>query len=482
MPMTTLDRIYLNQALFDHHSVDLPPSDVLTREVVNMPALLRPNLIAFVDSLSAGRVSSVGDAVFELACAGASIAADRHRAFVSAVNECRGPVGAVVFVAETPYFQILREALHLRSRGLACYLLCRRSVPSALEATFDRAFDGVLVLPAMVEFASLIGALRPRLFHIQLWMWKYHLGRLLLDASQGVPVVCEFYDITSVYASRDAMARHWGPTVVDLDLACEAEVWRRADGIISRFPLELTGALRTHLGGQGKVMEFQPWPTPEFLSYHTPKLSTASGRRHLVFAGGIIPPNDRHPPQLFPSWHMHQSIRSLLRQGFAVHVLHDPHRDVSAAPEFAPYRALQAEFNTFRLLPGVSPDRLAERLAAYDFGLVLSYMDPERSALTQQQFGLAIGTKLFSYFEAGLPVIVNAEFTRQAALVEENGLGFAVRSTEIDDLGPRVAAFDRDAAGRAVRDFNHRNAMSERIDDLVNFYDRISPLKRGVAS
>lgn len=405
----------------------------------------------------------------------------RRDAFVAAVNaDDHRP--AVVFIAERPYFQILREARWLARRGWRPFLLALAPLPSALAPAFHDAFAAVLDgVHQPSRLISVLRRLHPAIIHVQCWMWGYHIGRLAIENKGAAACVCEFYDLTSVIAERDVLCRNWPAEAVDRDLAFERYIFCHADAIVHRFPADVIADVMHAHGASPPVAEMHSYPCPDFVRYSDDKLSAADGIIRIVFAGGIIPQNDSHPPALFPEAGLLASMRKLVEQGFAVDVLHDPNRRVDPnSPEFTGFVDLARENPRFRLLPGEPPDRLASRLSRYDYGMILSVIDPDVLAVRPALMRGAVGTKLFAYFEAGLPVLVNAEYRYMSSIVSENGIGLPVHSTDIDDLARRLRNFDYAAAVRNVRHFNSAHGLDAEIGRLTTLYDTLRSQTRSL--
>ncbi|MCB2102250.1 MAG: hypothetical protein KDE22_15340 [Rhodobacterales bacterium] len=383
----------------------------------------------------------------------------------------------VLFVANKPYFAILRQALHLKDQGWRPFLACVEPIPADLAAPFADAFGAVVDCHGNMGLVGrLLGRLRPAVIHVQCWMWSYHLARLVMEQARGVPVVCEFYDVTSCYAPRDALVTNWPADRVDLDLAMEGHILRHADAVITRFVDPVPDVLRQRHGApDARILRFWPYPCPAF-SHLDPvdRPSATDGVLRLVYAGGVFPLAADHPPGLFPGFGQLGAIRRLLAQGLKVDVLHDPHRPVEPRdPSLKDYYDLMDAGSGFRIMNGVGPDRVAERLAAYDFGLILFDLYPDRMMVAPELLRDGIGTKLFTYLEAGLPILVNAEYEAMARLIEDNGLGLAVTTADIGAVAPRLRAADPTALAANVRAYCREHGMDRHIGELTGVYEAV---------
>lgn len=440
------------------------------------PALAEPARQQLIQML----VDRLGPAAEEaLASLFADFVQERFGAELERLARARAGRRRVVFVARRPYFQILREALHLKRRGYQVVLVSLTALPDDLKAmfekTFDEAFEPTFRLPE--HPGALLGMLRrleADIVHVQCWMLDYALARLVLEHRGRARVVCEFYDITSVVAERDVLAAHWPPELVDLDLHSEGYICREADAVVGRYPEAIAAELRARHGGPARFLEMHPYPSPELAAPAPERARRRGGKPRLVYTGIVVPEDGACPPELYPEFHQRRTFERLLRQGLALDVLLDPARPLpldEPPPGYAGFLELAKRFPGYSIRNGYAPDRLAQALGDYDFGIVnLTQFDTRELRVRPSLLRYAVGTKLFAYLEAELPVLVNAEYEYMASIVERHGLGLIVHSRELDDVAARIAAFDRDRAIEAIRRFNREHAMAREIERLDALY------------
>lgn len=393
--------------------------------------------------------------------------------FCEAVNYREVGRKTVLFVATTPYFVILREAMYLRRMGFDPVLLCLAPVPGSLTAVVEETFVAVANTRGSFRcLKTLLEAVKPDLVHVQCWMWMYVLGRMAIETCPDSVVVCEFYDATSLFAERKDMLAKWKPALVDLDYALEHFIMCHADAVVSRYSPEVAQAWADSHGAAPRYLEFQPYPCPEFLHYAEARPSKDDGLVRLLHAGSFTPRDGDHPPSLYPEVSTPDVFLSLLEQGFAIDVLCPPHFDPdSLGPQYEAYRKLVRDFEHFQFMPGVSPDRFAEVASAYDFGILLFDYDPASVCLRDLWMKGVMPTRFFSYLEAGLPGIVISEYRDMTRFLEKNGVGFGVPSKDIPRLREIVADYDRDAAVANVRRYNEAHGMDKEIGRLVDLYN-----------
>lgn len=397
--------------------------------------------------------------------------------FSDAVNRGGNRLRTVLFVATIPYFVILKEAIYLRRNGHRVFLISLSPIPENILGIFETHFDGLAHTGN--SFRLMRAALRnlnPDIVHVQCWMWMYILGRLAIEAYPGKAVVCEFYDATSLFADRLDMAAKWDPLIIDLDHSLERFIMHNASAIVSRYAPDIGETWAKSHGAAPRYLELQPYPCPEFIHYSEDRPSQKDGIIRLVHAGSFAPLDDDHPPTLFPEVSMPDTFLSLLKQGFAVDVFMPPQINrEKLGPSYDAYRNLAKDFDTFRFLPGVSPDDFAEVISSYDYGILLFDYDPTVARISHLWMRGCMPTRFFSYLEAGLPGIVIAECENMTRFLEDNGVGLGVPSKEISRLAEILSGYDRDRAVGNIRRYNETHGMDKEISRLMEVYDEIAP-------
>jgi len=401
----------------------------------------------------------------------------QFKPFIETVNSPSCGTDTIVFISYQPHFVILREAMSLRRKGFKTFLLSVEPIKDNLRQLFEDQFDGISHLFHKVSLlGEIVRELQPRIFHVECWMTLYPLSKIVIENKGDASVVCEFYDITSIYAEPENLYLSWPKKIIDTDIETEKYILNQASAIVHRYPQQVAEEWLESHGEKCANIEFQSYSCQEFTAYSDDKLSISDGVIRAVFAGGLVPFSDRHAPELYPELGMIHVFRHLLELGMEVNVFHSPHSTaIDEDHHFRPYMDLAEEFPRFKFLGSHPPDQLAKEICIYDFGILLSKMDFEVLKVTDRLLRGAVGTKLFSYLEAGLPVIVNAEYVEMARIVTENGLGIAITSHNLDSLEARIKNFDYKQSVKNIRQFNDRHNMDGEISRLVSLYEETCP-------
>ena len=425
------------------------------------------------------RVGSFLDDTFAIACYrrifahGLGPAIGSFARVVNAPLDSSRPAGIIVFVCRSCYNLLQREARFLRKNGYRCYLVSMAPVVpnlrSAFYDCFDQIFDG---FRSYLALGLILDTLSPDIFHVQCNMWEYLMARVVIEHRRDAKVVCEFYDITSVYADREILARQIWPEIVDLDLEMECYIFQNADGMMHRYPNSIIKKLGDHYGACPPNIEIQQYPSREYIKYPTERLSDGDGQIRLVYAGGLTArlPNGRR--EMYPEWGHIEAWEALLAQGFLIDVYCSPFRPPEGLG-FEDFHALAERQDGFRFMLGVPQDKLSETLGSYDFGLSLAEFDQMASWLGDDHFYGSVATKIYSYFEAGLPVLVNSEYGYMTEIIEGNGLGFGIHGTKIAEAGSAIHAFDRVLALERIKQFNDTHQIDHAIKRIMDLYRSI---------
>lgn len=384
----------------------------------------------------------------------------------------------VIFAASNVYFNQLRMSTALRRRGWATVALALHYAKGAHQRDyFDRSFhiDLDVLLPGLSEMGNVV-------VHTQGWLNAYHIP-VLIDAFRPDHVrhVVELMDVQSFFFPEDAEARmadaivqRWGDGALEhirLQKRCERYLVERAEGVV------LTGG-RTHQDvlwpenpASERFCNFPSYPLQDFFArpVSLPRAPTVHTPWRVVFAGGIPPCDDRHPPALFGDAQILPIIERLLAQNIYVDVYNNPTMIPARrlAALYPDYVALAQRDARFKFGFGAYPWDLAARISDSHFGLML--YDFDGVMVGDLHFKAIVPSKFFQYLEAGLPVLVSDRFASVCELVERYGIGVVIRSGEICRLDTLLRELDYPRLRRnvsAARDVLSMDAQIPRLEKL----------------
>jgi hypothetical protein len=396
----------------------------------------------------------------------------RYGDFIGRVNRRESGKRTVLLITSRTDYKPLRESIALRQRGWRTFLVHLEPLPEMVQPMFAAGFDEIMSLPFQPRLLqALIRRMRPDVLHVHCAMWHYHLGRIAIDCKEAAICACEFNDITSFYADRRTMSDYWSPDIIDRDWAMERYICNKADLLVHQWDPGMEPHWRATHSGVHHVIEMQPYPISAWVHYADDKPSKNDGIIRLVWAGQI-PGRIACPPVVFDAYYLGEAMEKLLAQGFAVEAFQNPMFTAQFEDaNFEFYRKLAERFPLFAIRPGVRLDLLPLTLNKYDFGIVLFDIPFPSACSPPEKLKYMVVNKFCTYFEAGIPIILNWEFECMADFVMENGLGIALRTDELDHAIEHVRAFDYDAAAERIRRYNRDHVMERQIGRLIAGYE-----------
>jgi hypothetical protein len=397
--------------------------------------------------------------------------------FIETFNNTHGR--RILFTSLVPYFHILRESIALRKQGFSTYLIALDMQDEEMTALFEDNFDAVLTLPNNLEIlGAVLSQLEPELIHIQCTQLQLNTPfyRYVLEHKGNAKAVCAWRDILSLFINKDTFDAEM-PDMSDYSYNSERIAFELGDGHTCRFSKHAREILRQRYPNAGPIIEMHPYPSTEFFDTRTKKYSDADGTPHIVFAGQVSHTNpdgtSTWPRIRSISTNMPNLVKRMTAQGIKVDLLMLPEQSRDD-PGLIVFREMEEVDTNFRLLEGVPPSRLANTLTRYDFGFNLAAMhrDDLDDELTHYD---AIGTKQFSYLEAGIPVILSAEFEHAARLINEEGLGITIAFEDLNTLAQKIRDFDYQNCLENIRRYNQEHNMDREVWRLIDLYENLVP-------
>lgn len=384
----------------------------------------------------------------------------------------------IFFTQQAPQHMVktMREARRL---GYAVLVVVERA---ALTSSLSlREYQGHGIFHALyesryiasLEFLQLERVLRPALTHAEAGMWSAEPLAYVME-HRIRPMAVEYRDfMQTVFPSEaEAMAAmRLTPEDLRRELAAQCAVWNGADGVIMKDAPEVVDFMERLNGSRpARVLRFYHYFSRDMAAAeeHGPeKLSAATGEPHIVYAGGVV--ND-------PNWHNYPIFRSLLEAG---RILGDQgiHLTIynagdSSGTGYEEYLRLDEESPFFHYRFAVPYVELKAVLPRHDFG----WFCFDFSGARETPFFLrtTMGSKVFTYLEAGLPVLVSPQQAFIARVItEELGVGLCVDFTELCGLRRRLAGVDMQRLRAAIKHARARWTYERHAHRLGAFYESL---------
>ena len=84
-----------------------------------------------------------------------------------------------------------------------------------------------------------------------------------------------------------------------------------------------------------------------------------------------------------------------------------------------------------------------------------------------------MGTKTFTYLEAGLPILVNSETKYSKEIIEKNKIGISLNSKELHKIDHILKNVNYSELKNNVKRFNKINNLYIKGNELVSFYESL---------
>ena len=359
----------------------------------------------------------------------------------------------VVFVAYYPLPGTVKKSIALRASGryYTTFLACCVREDTACERFFDQVYE-----PAdYAELLDLLSGAAPAAVnaHIQ----PSFLGAVVLEAVDPARVVVEVND-SQLFMKRDPQA---------LECRLEAEVLRRAGALTHKMPPEALEEIRRDYGGLAAPdVLVHALPCREFFMHAEP---APPPPHRMVYAGGVMPRHIAlaagHENQLFDDLILATTGGDIELTFLVNRNARDMHWE-----EHQGYFELERSCPHFTFRLGLPFFELPRELARHHWGLL--YDNVALSSYRLKAFAYNMSTKIFSYFEAGLPIVVFEEFTYIRRFVERHGLGLVYSLDRLEELPALLAQADYPTLRRNVLAFRESHELSGNLAALEALYAR----------
>ncbi len=192
------------------------------------------------------------------------------------------------------------------------------------------------------------------------------------------------------------------------------------------------------------------------------RLSQKDGKTHIVYTGLVSESPKKRYINYIPLAY------ELDRQGVHFHIYSNPYLNKTSDR----YQALDRELEHFHLHDPVPYKTIHREIAQYDWGLWWHEPTLEKRVIRAKQ-KVAIGNKMFSYLEAGLPIIVGDHNEGGRPLIEAEGIGITMNRDDYSRLQERLESVDKERMDQEVIRARTKFSLSKNAGRLRDFYERV---------
>lgn len=331
----------------------------------------------------------------------------------------------LVFVSYYPAAGLVRKSIALRRTGQYYVTLigcCLRED----SKPFDY-FDQVYEAADYRELTDLLLSAAPYAVVAHIHPWMIGLAAVSAGRMTGTPVVVDIND-SMVFMEHDPLS----PLC-----RIERHILDQASLFLHKMPKRAIADMRAVWRLNTPDIEIQSLPCREH--FHHPEPRSSGEPLKVVFAGGIMPYHlacmRGHEEHIFDPV-IHAVCQTGARLSFYVN---QNARDMFWH-EHQRYMDFGLRYEGFEFLKGIPWFELPGVLCRHHVGI--HYENSGVSKLNPKHFIYNMATKIFSYLEAGLPVLVPEKAETMRDFVEEHGIGIAYNIDSLPGILDRLRRGD----------------------------------------
>lgn len=273
----------------------------------------------------------------------------------------------------------------------------------------------------------------------------------------------------------EAKLRHGTPVVLDIndslyymrtdpfapDCRAEREILERATSFVHKMPAWAVDEMRNAWSLSRPDFLVHSLPVREYFTECADLIPGTPAS--LVFAGGIVPYRiaitQGHQNHI-----MDPLIDTLCGAGLGLGFVVNQNARNMFWEEHAHYIDFQKKYPRFSFEPGVPFFELPGKISRHNFAVY--WENVRASTYNPKHFAINMATKVFSYMEAGLPVIVHTEAPYIREFTADKGQGLVYELDRMDLIADLVASCDHEALRANLRTWRDENDNSGAVAPL----------------
>jgi hypothetical protein len=200
-----------------------------------------------------------------------------------------------------------------------------------------------------------------------------------------------------------------------------------------------------------------------FTSPDVEKLSEKDGEYHLVYTGSISFSEKYKNTYYIPL------AKKLAKQKIHLHLYTNPTHNIPI-DRYIEYIELDRKEKYFHFEKSLPFDEINSEIAKYDFGLWYHPDTDDELGVTFEKRKTGIGNKLFSYLEAGLPIIITERAEYGKKIVDKYGIGFSIRDEDFNNFHSIISNYDYNFMRSNSLRTREELSLGKKVKELEKFY------------
>ena len=356
----------------------------------------------------------------------------------------------LVFVCYYAYPSTIKKSVALRKTGKYYTTVIACCIRKDLDITswFDQAYE----VDHYTELFSLLENASPA--SITACIQPSVIGAIVLEVCTDAKVVVDIMD-SGFYMRK---------TPDHIDSCLEKAVLKRAGTMVHKMPSKAIEELR------------DAWDvnTPDVLAHCLPMAELfqdtpvpVAPPYRIVYAGGIMPYHaairDGHEHMIMDPIIVETADRDITLTFLANLNARDMHWEDQQR-----YYDHQQAYPHFSFQPGVPFFQLPSAICNFHYGLL--YDQAAISSWRAKGIAYNMSTKIFSYFEAGLPLLVYTDFEYICEIVHRHGLGVVYSLDKLHEIPDLLARADHERLKANVKQYRESHELATLVPTLEKIY------------
>jgi len=205
-------------------------------------------------------------------------------------------------------------------------------------------------------------------------------------------------------------------------------------------------------------LQFLPYCDRDLFVNEKTKLSSKDGEIHVVYTGAVSPDPKYRYIYYIPLGEL------LAKQKIHLHLYPAIYRPRL----FKEYLEMNKTEKYFHFHKPVPYNKINKEIAKYDWGVWI--LENIRSKQwTKEKMKIAVANKIFSYLEAGLPVI-QSEHVYGKEMIEKYKIGFCIKDEELKNLKLMIESYNYEKIRKNVLKAREELSLDKQVHKLENFY------------
>ncbi len=275
----------------------------------------------------------------------------------------------------------------------------------------------------------------------------------------NAPVIINLYDMLTGVKTDNMLA-------VEAERFC----FMYAAGVMHKSrPNAIDKYVRPFYTVKAPVLHFYPFCWERYFAPgNIKKLSEDDGIPRLVYTGIVTLSNTCQSAKGHD--YLVPLIEAITNQNMYCHIYYNPETGVRD-DYYREYFDL-AEKNPYFIFHSPLPsDKLNLAIAQYDYGFIIH--DIRGTRTNEIECDISTANKVFTYLEAGLPIIAGNTFKAVADFVEEHKIGIVVDPADISVLSKTLQSLDYKELKRNVMSVRNSLSINNNIYKLDHFIESV---------